>query len=174
MLPSLTLVLGGAASGKSSFAEGLVRRASARRLYLATAEAYDDEMRGQIAKHRQARAADGWETIEAPMDVGPALAAAGADQAVLLDCATLWLSNHMLSGGDMVAAESAFLAALGACAAPVVVVSNEVGLSVVPDNALARRFQRAQGALNQQLAAQSGLVVFVAAGLPTTLKGTLP
>ncbi len=174
MLPSLTLVLGGAASGKSSFAEGLVRRASARRLYLATAEAYDDEMRGQIAKHRQARAADGWETIEAPMDLGPALAAAGADQAVLLDCATLWLSNQMLSGGDMAAAESAFLASLTASAAPVVVVSNEVGLSVVPDNALARRFQRAQGALNQQLAAQAGLVVFVAAGLPMTLKGTLP
>lgn len=174
MLPSLTLVLGGAASGKSGFAEGLVRRASARRLYLATAEAYDDEMRSQIAHHRQVRAMDGWDTVEAPLELGPALANARADQAVLLDCATLWLSNHMLSGGDISAAEVALFAALTACAAPVVVVSNEVGLSVVPDNALARRFQRAQGALNQRLAAQSGLVVFVAAGLPMTLKGTLP
>ncbi len=174
MLPSLTLVLGGAASGKSSFAEGLVRRASARRLYLATAEAHDDEMRAQIARHRRARVADGWDTVEAPMDLGPALENAGPDQAVLLDCATLWLSNHMLAGGDMAAAETALFAALGACAAPVVVVSNEVGLSVVPDNALARRFQRAQGALNQRLAVQAGLVVFVAAGLPMTLKGTLP
>ncbi|HEY9038706.1 MAG TPA: bifunctional adenosylcobinamide kinase/adenosylcobinamide-phosphate guanylyltransferase [Roseovarius sp.] len=174
MLPSLTLVLGGAASGKSGFAEGLVRRASNRRLYLATAEAHDDEMRSQIARHRQARAADGWDTVEAPMDLGPALAAASADQAVLLDCATLWLSNHMLSDSEMAAAEVALFAALATCAAPVVVVSNEVGLSVVPDNALARRFQRAQGTLNQSLAARAGLVVLVAAGLPMTLKGTLP
>lgn len=174
MLPSLTLVLGGAASGKSGFAEELVRGASSRRLYLATAEAHDDEMRGQIARHRQARAADGWDTVEAPMDPGPALAAASADQAALLDCATLWLSNHMLSGGDIAAAEAALFAGLAACAAPVVVVSNEVGLSVVPDNALARRFQRAQGALNQRLATQAGLVVFVTAGLPMVLKGTLP
>jgi adenosylcobinamide kinase/adenosylcobinamide-phosphate guanylyltransferase len=174
MLPSLTLILGGAASGKSSFAEGLVRRASPRRLYLATAEAHDDEMRSQIDQHRRARAAMGWDTIEAPMNLGPALSAAQADQVVLLDCATLWLSNHVLRGGDMAASEAALFAGLAACAAPVVVVSNEVGLSVVPDNALARRFQRAQGALNQRLATQAGLVVFVAAGLPMTLKGTLP
>ncbi|MCQ0091188.1 bifunctional adenosylcobinamide kinase/adenosylcobinamide-phosphate guanylyltransferase [Roseovarius sp. M141] len=174
MLPSLTLVLGGAASGKSGFAEGLVRRASDRRLYLATAEAHDDEMRAQIARHRQARARDGWDTVEAPMDLGPALANAGAEQAVLLDCATLWLSNHMLAGTTVAKAEANLLHALATCAAPVVVVSNEVGLSVVPENALARRFQRAQGALNQRLAQQAGLVVFVAAGLPMTLKGTLP
>ncbi|WP_113911062.1 bifunctional adenosylcobinamide kinase/adenosylcobinamide-phosphate guanylyltransferase [Roseovarius dicentrarchi] len=174
MLPSLTLVLGGAASGKSAFAENLVRRAGNRRLYLATAEAYDGEMQRQIAQHRQARAADGWTTVEAPLDLGPALAAAGADQAVLLDCATLWLSNHMLGGSDLAGAEAALFASLAACAAPVVIVSNEVGLSVVPDNALARRFQRAQGALNQRLAEQAGLVVFIAAGLPMTLKGALP
>ncbi len=149
-------------------------RASDRRLYLATAQPHDDEMRSQIAQHRRARAADGWDTVEAPMDLRPALTGAGADQAVLLDCATLWLSNHMLGGSDMAAAEAALFAALAGCAAPVVVVSNEVGLSVVPDNGLARRFQRAQGALNQRLATQAELVVLVAAGLPITLKGTLP
>ncbi|PVA10102.1 bifunctional adenosylcobinamide kinase/adenosylcobinamide-phosphate guanylyltransferase [Pelagivirga sediminicola] len=174
MLPSLTLVLGGAASGKSAYAEGLVRRASTRRLYLATAEAYDDEMRAQIAQHRAARSKDGWTTIEAPLDPAPALGAAQADQAILLDCATLWLSNHMLAGSDLAEAEAALLQALDACAAPVVAVSNEVGLSVVPDNALARRFQRAQGGLNQRLAARAGLVVLITAGLPSVLKGALP
>lgn len=174
MLPSLTLVLGGAASGKSAYAETLVRRASPSRLYIATAEAHDAEMRAQIAQHRAARAKDGWQTVEAPLDLSPALAEAGADHAVLLDCATLWLSNHMLAGHDPQAEGDHLLDALATCAAPVVVVSNEVGLSVVPENALARRFQRAQGALNQRLAAQASLVALVAAGLPIALKGTLP
>ena len=92
----------------------------------------------------------------------------------MLDCATLWLSNHMLAEHDLTQAEEALMAALRACAAPVVVVSNEVGLSVVPDNKLARRFQNAQGALNQRLAAEAALVVQVIAGLPQLLKGTLP
>lgn len=174
MLPSLTLALGGAASGKSSFAEALVCAASDRRLYLATAEAHDGEMRAKIARHRDARAADGWTTVEAPLDLAPALAAARDDEVVLLDCATLWLSNHMLANHDLGDAETALMAALSACAAPVVVVSNEVGLSGVPENALARRFQQAQGALNQRLAAKAGLVVQVIAGLPLVLKGTLP
>ncbi len=174
MLPNLTLVLGGAASGKSAYAEGLVRGASTRRLYLATAEAHDDEMRDRIARHRATRASHGWDTVEAPLDLAPALARADGDHAVLLDCATLWLSNHMLADRDLKAAEDALLDALAACAAPVVVVSGEVGLSVVPENALARRFQQAQGALNQRLAECAGLVVLVAAGLPLALKGTLP
>ncbi|WP_138935570.1 bifunctional adenosylcobinamide kinase/adenosylcobinamide-phosphate guanylyltransferase [Roseovarius arcticus] len=174
MLPPLALVLGGAASGKSAYAEGLVRAASPARMYLATAEAYDDEMRAKIARHRDMRANDGWMTIEAPLDVAQALIAATPDQAILLDCATLWLSNHLLAESDVDAATTALIEALAACAAPVVVVSNEVGLSVVPDNALARRFQQAQGALNQRLAAEAGLVALVTAGLPLALKGTLP
>jgi adenosylcobinamide kinase/adenosylcobinamide-phosphate guanylyltransferase len=97
-----------------------------------------------------------------------------ASDVVLMDCATMWLSNHLLAESDLTKAEAALFTALDACPAPVVVVSNEVGLSVVPDNALARRFQTAQGALNQRLAARAGLVVNVIAGLPMVLKGTLP
>jgi len=173
MLPRLTLVLGGAASGKSAFAEGLVARESSSRLYLATARAHDDEMRAKLARHRARRGA-GWRTVEAPFDPAPALGAAQAGEAVLLDCATMWLSNHLLADRDLPAAEAALFEALARCAAPVVVVSNEVGLSVVPENALARRFQAAQGGLNQRLAAQAGLGVTVIAGLPQVLKGHLP
>lgn len=173
MLPRLTLVLGGAASGKSAFAEGLVARASESRLYLATAEAHDAEMRAKLDRHRARRGPE-WRTIEAPRDPGAALGTARAQEVVLLDCATMWLSNHLLSDSDLAQAEAALFDALTRCDAPVVVVSNEVGLSVVPENALARRFQTAQGALNQRLAARADLVVNVIAGLPQALKGHLP
>jgi adenosylcobinamide kinase/adenosylcobinamide-phosphate guanylyltransferase len=170
----LSVVIGGARSGKSRFAERLVAATALPRLYVATAEAWDDEMRDRIAAHRTARAADGWTTVEAPRDLCGALAAVPAGAAVLVDCATLWLSNHLLDGADLPAQEDALMAALAACPAPVVVVTNEVGLSVVPDNALARRFRDAQGRLNQRLAAEAGLAVAVWAGLPVVLKGTLP
>ncbi len=173
MLPLLTLVLGGAASGKSAYAEGLAMRAAPNRLYLATAQAWDDEMRQKVARH-QARRHQGWATIEAPLQLGAALAQAPADGVVLLDCATMWLSNHMLAGHDIETETAQLLADLAACPCPVVVVSNELGLSVVPENALARQFRQAQGELNQRLAAQAGLVAFVAAGLPLAMKGVLP
>jgi len=173
MLPSLTLVLGGAASGKSAYAEALVTAHGGARIYLATAEAHDAEMRAKLDRHRARRGPD-WRTIEAPRDVATALGQAGPGDVVLLDCATMWLSNHLLAESDLAQAEAALFHALGTCAAPVVVVSNEVGLSVVPDNALARRFQNAQGALNQRMAARAGLVVNVIAGLPQVLKGALP
>jgi adenosylcobinamide kinase/adenosylcobinamide-phosphate guanylyltransferase len=173
MLMPLTLVLGGAASGKTAWAERLVLATGRTPLYLATAQAWDDEMRDKIARHRAIRG-DAWITYETPMDMGPALRAARADQAVLLDCATLWLSNHLLAESDLSQAEEALLQALASCVAPVVVVSNEVGAGIVPDNALARRFRQAQGDLNQRLAAQAGLVVAVMAGLPLVLKGQLP
>lgn len=172
-LPALTLVLGGACSGKSSLAEGLVRGTGRPRVYIATAQAWDDEMRAKIAQHRAGRGPD-WQTLEEPRDLAPVLAAVRADQVVLLDCATLWLSNHLLAGADLAAETVSLLRALENCAAPVVVVSNEVGWSVVPENALAREFRDAQGRLNQQLAAQAGLVVAVMAGLPMVLKGQLP
>lgn len=173
MLPKLTLVLGGAASGKTAFAERLVLNSGQAPVYLATAQAWDDEMRGKIARHRATRG-DGWLTHEAPLDLAPVLAGARPHQAVLLDCATLWLSNQMLAEHDLDAEEAALFAALDACAAHVVVVSNEIGMSVVPENALARRFRQAQGELNQRLAARAALVVAVMAGLPLALKGKLP
>lgn len=173
MLPQLTMVLGGAASGKSAFAESLVVQTGRSRVYLATAQAFDDEMQAKVDRHRDMRGSE-WLTVEVPLDPGAALRDIDASQIVLLDCATMWLSNQLLAESDLAHAQKALLAALSDCPAPVVIVSNEVGLSVVPENALARRFREAQGRLNQALAAQAGLVVNVIAGLPQVLKGQLP
>jgi len=173
MLPKLSLVLGGAASGKSSWAEGLILSQYQKPVYLATAQAWDTEMQAKISRHQQSRGAN-WHTIEASLDVASALAAIDGDQGVLLDCATLWLTNHLLAEHDLADETSRLMQALAACRAPVVVVSNEVGSGIVPDNALARQFRQAQGALNQTLAAQADLVVAVMAGLPLALKGQVP
>lgn len=173
-LPALSVVIGGARSGKSALAERLVLGSGRAPVYLATAEAWDDEMAARIGAHRAARQGAGWRTVEAPRDLAAVLAGAAPGEAVLLDCATLWLTNVMLGGADLAAVEAELSAALAACPAPVVVVTNEVGLSIVPENALARAFRDAQGRLNQRLAAEAGLVVAVWAGLPLVLKGALP
>lgn len=172
-LQKLTLVLGGAASGKSAFAEGLVTATGRPRVYLATAEARDAEMQGKIARHREARG-PGWRTVEMPREVPRALGGIPPGEVALLDCATLWLTNLLLDDADPATAEAELFAALDACPAPVVIVSNEVGLGLVPDTPLGRRFREAQGGLNRRLAARADLVVFVAAGLPLVLKGALP
>ncbi|WP_071673893.1 bifunctional adenosylcobinamide kinase/adenosylcobinamide-phosphate guanylyltransferase [Nioella nitratireducens] len=169
--PSLTLVIGGAASGKSAHAEAQVRAMPGARVYIATAQAYDDEMRAKIARHQADRAAHGWRTVEAPLDVAGALTGARAGEVVLLDCATFWLSNLLLAERDWRTEAAALLTALETCAAPVVVVSNETGQGIVPENALARRFRQAQGELNQMLAARADRVIAVIAGLPLVLKG---
>jgi adenosylcobinamide kinase/adenosylcobinamide-phosphate guanylyltransferase len=130
-------------------------------------------MRAKIAAHRADRGVD-WVTHEAPREVGAVLAAVPADHVVLMDCATLWLTNVLLAEADVAGECSGLLAALAGCKAPVVVVSNEVGWGIVPDNALARAFRNHQGRLNQQIAAQAGLVLGVMAGLPMMLKGALP
>lgn len=174
MLPDLTIVIGGAASGKSDYAERLVRGASDQRLYIATAQAWDDEMRVKIQAHQDARAADGWRTVETPMDPTDALTTMARDEVALLDCATMWLTNHILSEGDLDAAKRALFAGLSQAQGRVVIVTNEVGAGIVPENALARRFREAQGRLNRELAERAGLVVTVIAGLPLVLKGTLP
>jgi adenosylcobinamide kinase/adenosylcobinamide-phosphate guanylyltransferase len=173
LLSPLSLVIGGARSGKSALAERLVTGSGLTRRYIATAEAWDDEMRDRIARHRQDRG-DHWITVEAPLGLTDALAEAQAGEVVLVDCATLWLTNHLLAEHDLAQEAEGLLAALAACASPVVVVSNEVGWGIVPDNALARTFRDAQGRLNQQIAAQAGLVLGVMAGLPMVLKGRLP
>jgi adenosylcobinamide kinase/adenosylcobinamide-phosphate guanylyltransferase len=172
-LPHLTLVIGGAKSGKSTFAERLVIQSGRPRRYIATAEAWDDEMRDRIARHRTERGA-AWTTVEAPLDLVASLAQTQADEAILVDCATLWLTNHMLADHDLPAECARLLASLAACPAPVVIVTNETGWGIVPENALARRFRDEQGRLNQHLATTADLVVTVIAGLPLVLKGSLP
>ena len=173
MFPNLSLILGGASSGKSALAERMVKSQPGPHRYLATAQALDNEMRLKILKHRADRGSD-WQTIEAPLDLDGALAKIPAGGVVLLDCATFWLSNHLLAESNIGTETKALLDALRACRAPVVVVSNEVGQGVVPDNALARKFRDAQGKLNQRLAGAADLAVFVTAGLPQVLKGELP
>lgn len=169
MLSQLTFVLGGAASGKSLYAESLVTDTGAPRVYIATGEARDDEMRAKIAAHVDQRG-PGWRTLEAPLDVAPALASVAEDEIALLDCATMWMSNHLLAENDLEAETARLLDALTACKGKVVVVSNEVGMGIVPENALARRFRDVQGRLNKRLAAAADTVLFVAAGLPLTMK----
>ena len=170
----LTLVLGGVASGKSEFAEALVLRVGGAPVYVATAEAHDDEMRAKIAIHQARRQGAGWLTREAPRDLGAAFGDLPEGAIVLIDCATMWLSNHLLAGEDGAELADALVAIQAACPAPVVVVSNEVGLGGVAANALARAFAAAQGSLNRALAAEAGVVVQVVAGLPQVLKGSLP
>jgi adenosylcobinamide kinase/adenosylcobinamide-phosphate guanylyltransferase len=172
-LPRLTLVLGGARSGKSRYAETLIAGAATRATYVATAAADDDEMAERIRHHRERRQSVtlAWETVEAPRDLAGTLAeVARPDRPVLVDCLTLWLSNALLADADLAAESAALLSALGTVAGPVVLVANEVGLGIVPDNALARRFRDAAGRLNQDIAARAERVVFVAAGLPLILK----
>ncbi|PRX37662.1 adenosylcobinamide kinase /adenosylcobinamide-phosphate guanylyltransferase [Meinhardsimonia xiamenensis] len=174
LLPALSLVIGGARSGKSTFAERLVMGSGLAPVYVATAEAGDDpEMAARIAAHK-ARRGRNWREVEAGRALGAALGAARPGEAVLIDCITLWLTGILLAGDDLETAEEELLAALRSCAAPVVVVSSEVGAGIVPENALARRFRDAQGRLNQTLAARADLAVAVVAGLPLVLKGALP
>nr|WP_300012126.1 bifunctional adenosylcobinamide kinase/adenosylcobinamide-phosphate guanylyltransferase [uncultured Roseobacter sp.] len=173
MLPKLTFVLGGAASGKSLWAENLLLSSHLAPVYLATSRVFDDEIKMRVEVHKSRRS-DRWVNFEAQLELGPVLRELESGQGVLIDCVTMWLSNHMLDENDIDAAQRRLLSDLKSCDAPCVVVSNEVGHGIVPENALARRFREAQGRLNIALAAQADLVVFVTAGLPTVLKGQLP
>jgi adenosyl cobinamide kinase/adenosyl cobinamide phosphate guanylyltransferase len=165
----LTLVIGGARSGKSRHAESLMVALPPPWIYVATAQALDAEMAERIAAHRGRRGA-GWTTVEAPRDLPGAVAAAGPNP-VLIDCLTLWLSNVLLAAVDCDAEIDRLDQALAQAAAPVVLVSNEVGFGIVPDNALARRFRDLQGVLNQRVAARAAKVVLMVAGLPLNVKG---
>lgn len=174
-LPRVTLVLGGARSGKSLYAERMIESVFAGDIcdgatYLATAEALDDEMTARIAEHR-ARRGDDWRTVEEPLDLVGALTA-NADPArpMLVDCLTLWLGNLMGAGCDIDAETAALAARLQDIGGPVVLVSNEVGLGIVPDNELARRFRDQAGRLNQAVADVADRVLFVAAGMAITMK----
>ena len=163
----MTLVLGGARSGKSAYAEALIEAEPGPWLYLATAQAWDDEMRDRIAQHR-ARRPEGWITRDVPMALAEAVGRATGP--VLVDCLTLWLTNLILAEADVPAASAALAEACAAALGPVVLVSNEVGLGIVPENALARRFRDEAGRLHQRLAARADRVVLTVAGLPLVVK----
>lgn len=176
-LTQLTLILGSARSGKSAFAQTMVATHAThvcqQPFYLATAEAHDVEMAKRIRCHQALRDSP-WCTIEEPLIISPILARLPAGAPVLLDCLTLWLSNLMLledNNATLVESSVAnFLAGLEEATGPVVIVSNDVGGGIVPDNAIARAFQDRAGLLNQKIASMAGLVILMTAGLPLTLK----
>jgi adenosylcobinamide kinase/adenosylcobinamide-phosphate guanylyltransferase len=169
--PRMTLVLGGARSGKSAYAEALIEACPGPWLYLATAQAFDDEMVARIAQHR-ARRPGAWQTRDVPLALPEAVAA--AEGPVLVDCLTLWLTNLILAEADVAAAVEQLLAACVRAPGPLVLVGNEVGLGIVPDNALARRFRDEAGRLHQRLAARADRVVLTVAGLPLVVKPQAP
>ena len=164
------LILGGARSGKSAYAQVLAEACSPERLYLATGAPGDEEMAARIARHQADRGA-GWKTLEEPLEVASALLThAQANRVVVVDCLTLWLSNLMLAGRDPGVAVTALAEAIGALPGPVVLVSNEVGMGLVPDHKLGREFRDWQGRVNREIGAACDAVIFVVAGLPLQLK----
>lgn len=171
MSGKLTLVIGGAASGKSAFAESLVTQTRQNLIYLATSRVLDDEMANKVERHKVMRGA-GWQTLETPLTPEVALRECTARDAVLLDCATMWLMNHLMDENDLARARIELIAGLKNCAADCVIVTNELGLGIVPSDPLSRRFRQEQGELNQALTAQVGTVYNVIAGLPQLLKGS--
>ena len=168
--PRTALILGGARSGKSRFAEAIVARTGLPAVYIATAEIRDDEMAERIARHRDRRGPD-WTTVEEPLALPDRLLTlAEPGLVVLVDCLTLWLSNLMEAERDVALEAARHAAVLAEARGPVVLVSNEVGSGIMPMNALARRFADEQGRLNQTIAAAVETVFLVAAGLPLRLK----
>jgi adenosylcobinamide kinase / adenosylcobinamide-phosphate guanylyltransferase len=165
----LTFILGGARSGKSAYAERLIMAHSSPWIYIATAQPCDEEMRARIDAH-QARRGDGWRTIEAPQSLPQAIAGAPLEAPLLVDCLAIWLSNRMFAEADLAADRAALVAALATRAAPTVVVSPEVGLSIVPENALARAFRDAAGVLHQEVARIAAHMALVVAGYPVKVK----
>lgn len=171
----LTFIIGGARSGKTAFALKLASESSGKKVYLATAEALDEEMRLRIQRHREERGGD-WLTVEEPQGVALAISSlAGQDaKVILIDCLTLWLSNRILiadRSDKIILSEAAVLGrALAEAGCPVIAISNEVGWGIVPENGLARRFRDLAGGVNQMFASAASSVYFVAAGIPLKLK----
>lgn len=163
-------VLGGARSGKSAFALAQASSLPGRKAYIATAQAFDDEMKVRIARHRQERP-DGWDTFEEPLDLpGLLLKIKDSHDVILIDCLTLWLSNLMLADRDIPAATESFISVMATVGGSLFAVSNEVGFGIVPENELARKFRDLAGTLNQRVAAAADQVYLVAAGIPIKIK----
>lgn len=166
----ITLVTGGAKSGKSRYAETLVKALDGPSIYIATGQDLDTEMSDRIAAHKQQRG-PGWQTIEEPFDLPGVLHASDGTGARLVDCLTLWLSNVYLDGRDWQAALEDVVIALCAQKSPVVLVTNEVGWGIVPMSEVGRRYRDASGVMNQRIAAVADRVVLVSCGIPLALKG---
>jgi adenosylcobinamide kinase / adenosylcobinamide-phosphate guanylyltransferase len=166
---TIILITGGARSGKSVRAETRAKAFAGKPVYIATAEALDGEMRERIAEHRARRGGE-WIEHETPLELIPALSATDGGGARLIDCLTLWLSNLMHAERDWSKETTQLAGMLHVQKSPVVLVSNEVGLGIVPDNALARRFRDAAGIMNQMIAQAADEVEFVVAGLPVRVK----
>jgi len=166
-----TLILGGARSGKSQRALQLAEQMSERRVFVATAQAFDDEMRARIEHHKTERGS-GWKTLEEPLDLHRAIEqSVSPDSVCVVDCLTLWLSNLMHHGRDVVRETNTLCHVLEQMPGSIILVSNEVGLGLVPETPLGRAFRDAQGRLNQAVAFACDRVEFIAAGLPLSLKG---
>lgn len=165
------LVLGGARSGKSRYAQARAEALGLAPVFVATGEAHDEEMAERIARHRADRGS-AWTTVEVPLELADAIHVhTGPERLLLVDCLTLWASNLMMGERDPDIETEGLAAAISEAAGPVILVSNEVGLGIVPDNPLARRFRDVAGRINQRVAQTVDEVVFVAAGLPLQLKG---
>lgn len=164
------LVLGGARSGKSRYAQGRAEDLPGELVYLATAQAFDQEMRERISLHRADRGAR-WSTVEEPLELAETITACSTPgTVVLVDCLTLWASNLILADRDTAAATDGLVQAVSGARGSVILVANEVGLGIVPDNALARRFCDIAGRINQEMAAAVNEVVMTFASLPLVLK----
>ncbi len=168
-MDNLTLILGGASSGKSAYAERLTLATGLTPIYLATGQKCDGEMSDKITRH-QARRGPEWQLIEAPLDLCTPLRGLGEKQVVLLDCLTLWISNHLELNHNIENETECLLVSIHESKAQVIAVSNELGLGLVPSTPLGRAFRDAQGLLNQRIAAAASTVTFIAAGLPLHLK----
>ena len=168
----IILVTGGARSGKSVLAERIAGQFDMPRIYIATATAGDEEMSRRIARHREMRGT-GWQTVEESRDLGAALAATDGQGVRLVDCLTLWLAN-LFEPHDPDTETARLCAALAAQNSPVVLVTNELGLGIVPENSLARRFRDAHGLMNQAVAAACQRVTLMVAGQPLAVKGVAP
>ncbi len=166
----ITLVLGGTRSGKSSFAQHLAEESNRQLIYIATAEAFDDEMTDRISRHQQDRGAE-WQTVEETLDLAAAITAHSSPKTtILVDCLTIWLSNVMLANQDIATALDALAQALANAPGLVILVSNEVGSGIVPESALGRQFRDEAGWMNQRVAAAADNVALITAGLPLWLK----
>ena len=164
-----TLIIGGAASGKSQYAENLLKNSKQEKLYLASANIYDKEMQAKIEKHRLRRG-DDWTTITEPLNAADKIAKLNKQQIMLFDCATMWLTNHFLAENDIHSEIELLIDTMNNSSGSIITVTNEVGAGIIPENSMAREFREIQGDLNQRLAASAIHVVQVIAGLPLTLK----